>query len=104
MSARKSPETTFPGAGAVRQSNQLCLTLPAHSVKVRKNGIEFRSFEPIETWVEMSLQLEVPGGEQKLECTGVIVACNGNRHAGYLISMLFTHLSTTAQAQLSLMA
>ena len=103
MSARKSLETTFPGA-AVSQSNQLCLTLPAHSVKVRKNGIEFRSYEPIETWTEMNLMLEVPGGERKLECTGVIVACNGNRHAGYLISMLFTNLSRAAQAQLSLMA
>ncbi|MDB6056515.1 MAG: hypothetical protein JWO95_359 [Verrucomicrobiales bacterium] len=103
MSARKSPETTFHGAAAC-QSNQLCLTLPAHAVKVRKNGIEFRSFEPLETWTEMNLQLEVPGGEGKLECIGVIVACNGNRHAGYLISMLFTNLSTAAQAQLSLMA
>jgi hypothetical protein len=103
MSARKSPETTFPGS-ATRQSNQLCLTLPAHAVKVRKNGIEFRSYEPIETWTEMSLMLEVPGGDGKLECTGVIVACNGNRHAGYLISMLFTNLSRAAQAQLSMMA
>jgi hypothetical protein len=103
MSARKSPETTFPGSTTC-QNNQLCLTLPAHAVKVRKNGIEFRSFEPIETWTEMNLLLEVPGGDSKLECTGVIVACNGNRHAGYLISLLFTNMSRAAQAQLQLMA
>src|SRR5262249_29969459 len=102
-SARKSLETTF-SASATRQTNQLCLTLPAHAVKVRKNGIEFRSFEPIETWTEMNLTLEVPGGSSKLDCTGVIVACNGNRHTGYLISMLFTNMSRAAQAQLQLMA
>src|SRR5690348_3983400 len=103
MSARKTQETTFSGS-AKRQSNQLCLTLPAHAVKVRKNGIEFRSYEPMETWTEMNLTLEVPGGDAQLDCTGVIVACNGNRHAGYLISMLFTNMSRAVQAQLSLMA
>jgi hypothetical protein len=103
MSARKTSETTFSGS-AKGQSNQLCLTLPSHAVKVRKNGIEFRSYEPMETWTEMNLTLEVPGGDAKLDCTGVIVACNGNRHAGYLISMLFTNMSRAAQAQLSLMA
>jgi hypothetical protein len=103
MSARKSPETTFSGS-ATSRGNQLCLTLPAHAVKVRKNGIEFRSYEPIDTWTEMNLTLEVPGGSSKLDCTGVIVACNGNRHTGYLISMLFTNLSRAAQAQLQLMA
>jgi hypothetical protein len=103
MSARKSPETTNFSGSVARQSNQLCLTLPAHAVKMRKNGIEFRSFEPIETWTEMNLTLEVPGGGGKLDCAGVIVACNGNRHTGYLISMLFTNLTPAEQAQLSLM-
>jgi hypothetical protein len=52
----------------------------------------------------MNLLLEVPGTEEKLDCTGVIVACNGNRHTGYLISMLFTNLSRAAQIQLSMIA
>jgi hypothetical protein len=103
MSARKYTETTFSGS-ATSQHNQTCLTLPAHAVRVRKNGIEFRSYEPIQAWTEMNLTLEVPGENKKLECTGVIVACNGNRHAGYLISMLFTNLSRAAEARLSMMA
>jgi hypothetical protein len=33
-----------------------------------------------------------------------VVACNGNRHNGYTVSMVFTSLSKQAQARLDLLA
>jgi hypothetical protein len=32
------------------------------------------------------------------------VSCNGNRHAGYMVSMLFTGLSKQAQSRLNTLA
>ena len=48
----------------------------------------------------MTLCLQRPDGSKKIHCTGVIVACDGNRHQGYTISMLFTNLSRQSQARL----
>lgn len=77
-----------------------CLTLPTAAVQVRKNGIEFRNNDPIPAWTEMTVTLRGPNPARKVNFTGVIVACSGDRHAGYLISMLFTHVSRLSQARL----
>ena len=77
-----------------------CLTLPAEAVRVSKNGIEFRSRDAIPPWTEMTLSLQRTGETKKIHCTGVIVACNGNRREGFVISMLFTNLSRQSQARL----
>ena len=45
----------------------------------------------------------LPDG-RKLESSGVIVACDGNRHAGYVISMLFTGLTPQSQQRLNALA
>ncbi len=76
------------------------LTLPTAAVQIRKNGIEFRNNEPIQAWTEMTVTLSGPNPTRKVNFTGVIVACSGDRHAGYLISMLFTHVSRLSQARL----
>ena len=73
------------------------LTLPYDAVTVRKNGIEFRSANAVDTWTEMSIDLESPWESTNLECRGIVVACNGNRHAGYIVSMVFTDMSPLAQ-------
>jgi hypothetical protein len=80
-------------------STQL-LTLPTDAVTVRKNGIEFRNNEPLAAWKEMTVSLRGPNPTKKVNFTGVVVACSGNRHEGYLISMLFTHVSRLSQARL----
>ena len=77
-----------------------CLNLPAEAVRVRKTGIEFRSREAIQPWTEMTVSLQRHGDTRKIHCAGVIVACHGNRHEGYTISMLFTNLSRQTQARL----
>jgi hypothetical protein len=94
MSARK---TTDAGLINFAPTPTQCLTLPAEAVRVSKNGIEFHSREAFQPWTEMTLSLQRPGVTKKINCTGVIVACNGNRHDGFSISMLFTNLSRQSQ-------
>ena len=84
--------------------DQTAFSLPPAAVRIRKNGIEFRSPTPIPLWTEMTVALQSPGDTKKLHCTGIVVACNGNRHTGYAVSMLFLNLSRQSQERLSLMA
>jgi hypothetical protein len=86
------------------QTQQTRLTLPAHAIRFRKNGIEFRSVKPIPTWTEMTVDLQSPWDGKKVHCTGVVVDCNGNRHAGYLVSMVFMNLSRQSQERLAELA
>lgn len=86
------------------QSEQTRLTLPAHSVRIRKNGIEFRSDKSIPAYTEMSVDLFSDADAKKVHCTGVVVACSGNRHTGYVVSMVFMNLSRAAQERLDTLA
>jgi hypothetical protein len=48
----------------------------------------------------MTVTLQGPNPARKVNFTGVVVACSGDRREGYLIAMLFTHVSRLAQARL----
>jgi hypothetical protein len=96
MSARKI-EINPPG---ISSSNTQCLTVPAGSVRIRRNGIEFRHDQPFVPWTEMTVTLQGSGLAKKVNFTGVIVACTGDAQDGYDISMLFTHVSRLSQARL----
>lgn len=85
-------------------SRQTQLSLPAHAIRFRKNGIEFRSANPIPTWTEMTVDLQSAGETRKLHCTGVVVDCSGNRHSGYLVSMVFMNLTRQSQEHLTRLA
>jgi hypothetical protein len=52
----------------------------------------------------MTVTLQSPRDTGRVHCTGVVVACNGNRHDGYSVSMVFTGLSKQSQARLNLLA
>jgi hypothetical protein len=95
MSARKieNPLNLSP-------STTQCLTVPTSSVRIRKNGIEFRNDTPFAPWTEMTVTLQGSGLAKKVKFTGVIVACAGNPRGGYDISMLFTHVTRLSQARL----
>ena len=82
---------------------QTRLSLSANSVRLRKSGIEFRSAHPIPAWTEMSVDLQYPDAK-KVHCTGVVVACDGHRHSGYVVSFLFTKLSRQSEAVLGVLA
>src|SRR5215469_8185073 len=96
MSARKIETSTFDLSSVQTR----CLTLSAESVRIRKNGIEFHNEHPLAPWTEMTVTLQGPGDAKKVNFTGVVVECAGNREAGYQICMLFTHLSKVSQARL----
>lgn len=103
MSARK-----FEASGAYQpvtmQARQTRLSLTPDAVHIRKNGVEFRSQTAIAPWTEMTVTLQSTRDTGKVHCNGVVVACNGNRHNGYIVSMLFTSLSKQSQARLNLLA
>jgi hypothetical protein len=86
------------------QSGQTRLSLASNAIQFRKNGIEFRATDPIPIWTEMTVDLQSPGDNKKVHCTGIVVDCNGNRHAGYLVSMVFMNLSRQSQEQLTQLA
>ena len=102
MSARKvqSAESLHQLTVEARETR---LSLSPDSVIIHRNGIEFRSATPFSEWAEMTLTLQTPGDGGRLHCTGVVIACTGNRHTGYHVSMVFTGLSKQAQARLSTM-
>src|SRR6059036_3776298 len=86
MSARKveSADILQP---IILQSEALRLDLPTTALVFRRNGMEFRINDPIPVWTEMTVSLQTPGEARRFNCTGVVVACHGSRHAGYLVSM-----------------
>ena len=104
MSARK-----LEGGGPLPQAitvedRQTHLELSADAVVIHKSGIEFRSPSPFNPWTEMTVALQSPRDGGKLQCHGVVIACSGNNHAGYQVSMVFTGLSKQAQTRLTSMA
>jgi hypothetical protein len=51
----------------------------------------------------MTLSLQSPRDNGKVNCSGVVISCSGNKHTGYHVSMVFTSVSKQAQARLSTM-
>ena len=94
--------------GALQQvtveARQTRLSLSPDSVIIHKDGIEFRSATPFAEWTEMTMTLQSPGDGGKVHCSGVVISCTGNKHAGYHISMVLTGLSKQAQARLPTIA
>ncbi len=85
-------------------SREAALELSADKVSVHKNGIEFRSPSAFHEWAEMTVSLQSPSDGSRLSCHGIVVSCSGNKHTGYLVSMVFTSLTRQAQARLNTMA
>ena len=71
---------------------------------IHKSGVEFRSPAPFSLWTEMTVALQSPRDESRVQCSGVVIACSGNKHAGYHVSLLFTGMSKQAQSRLTTMA
>ncbi|MDB6015643.1 MAG: hypothetical protein JWR19_132 [Pedosphaera sp.] len=103
MSARKADSAGEFQALTV-EARQTRLSLAPSEVRIHKNGVAFRTAAPIAPWTEMTVSLQSSRDAGRVNCTGVVVACNGNRHSGYTISMVFTSLSKQSQARLNLLA
>ena len=103
MSARK---LSIPGpapAPVTAAARQARLSLAHEAVFIQKNGIEFRSPTPFNTWTEMTVELRTPDNG-RVNCTGVVISCSGNKHTGYHVSMIFTEMSRQAQTRLQQMS
>jgi hypothetical protein len=103
MSARKLGSIHSLHEQVTMEGRQARLELSVESVSVHKNGIEFRSPTPFKEWTEMTLAISSPRASGKFQCSGVVIACSGNKHTGYHVSMIFTSLSKQAQARLDTM-
>jgi hypothetical protein len=103
MSARKAV-TSGTLHHVTVEARQTRLSLSPDSVIIHKNGIEFRSTTAFSPWAEMTMTLRSPRDGATVHCTGVVIACTGNKHAGYHVSMVFTSLSRQAQERLNAMA
>jgi hypothetical protein len=104
MSAKRFNSTNSfqPSVSVISRDSKL--ELSANTVSIHKNGIEFRSPNPFKEWSEMTVALVSPKDGSRISCHGVIVACAGNKHAGYHISMVFTSMSSETEKQLGSMA
>ena len=105
MSARRISSTEGLRQQQVTvEARQARLTLSPESVAIHKGGIEFRATTPFPRWIEMTVTLQSPHDGAKVNCSGVVVDCTGNKHIGYHVAMVFTGLSKQAEARLNVMA
>ncbi len=100
MSARKIESVEPLEQPVTVEARQTRLTLSPEAVSLHKGGIEFRSETPFAPWVEMTVTLQSPNDGTRVNCTGVVVDCQGNKHFGYYVSMVFTSMSKQAEARL----
>jgi PilZ domain len=70
---------------------------------IHKSGVEFRSPVPFNLWTEMTVGLQSSHDDNPIQCSGVVIACSGNKHVGYHVSLLFTDVSKQAQSRLNSM-
>ena len=98
MSASKTKSDLFQPITV--QSSATEHQLSPTSFRIRKNGIEFNSDAAVAMWTEMTVELQLPGTKSFM-CGGVVVACTGNRHLGYNVSLVFTSLTKQAQERLN---
>jgi hypothetical protein len=104
MSARRIPSSASLVAPVTVQGKTTQLNLPASAVRIRKNGIEFRTNDPLPVFTEVSIALQAPATLKKVQCNGVVVACSGDRHQGYRASVLFLDQSPALQERLAALA
>ena len=98
MSASKSKSDLFQPITV--QTAATVLNLSPSAFRIRKSGIEFKCEKEVAMWTEMTVDLQLPG-TKSFTCSGVVVSCAGNRHAGYHVSLVFTSVSKQAQERLN---
>ena len=104
MSAKKLANVNSFGQPVSVSGRNVKLELSPEMVSVHKGGIEFRSPSPFTEWSEMTVDLQSPLDGTKVSCNGVVVACAGNKHSGYHVSMIFTAMTRSAQERLNILA
>ena len=78
-----------------------------HTFRFCPLGIQFYSPKPLDEFQVLNFKLKVtqPGnGASEINCNGVVVECRGDRHTGYLVSLVLTGLSRQSQERLNMLA
>ncbi|MGB7769857.1 MAG: PilZ domain-containing protein [Verrucomicrobiia bacterium] len=104
MSARQFGNVNSFQQPITVEARQTRLELSSDAVVIHKSGVEFRSPVPFNLWTEMTVALQSRRDETPIQCSGVVIACSGNKHVGYHVSLLFTGMSKHAQSRLNSMA
>jgi hypothetical protein len=104
MSARKLGNDSLFQQHITVQARQTRLELSTDSVVIHKSGVEFHSPASFNLWTEMTVSLQSPHDENRIQCSGVVIACSGNKHVGYHVSLLFLGMSKQAQSRLNSIA
>jgi hypothetical protein len=104
MSAKKIQNDGSFGQQVTIEARQTRLLLSEDAVVIHKGGIEFRSPNAFAPWTEMTVTLLSPRDGGRVNCSGVVISCSGNKHGGFFVSMIFTSMSKQAQSRLSTMA
>ena len=86
------------------ETSETQLSLSSEAIRFRANGIEFRTEHPISQWTEMTVEVQSYAETKRTKFQGVVVACRGNRHAGFVVSMVFMNLSRQSKARLEHLA
>lgn len=86
------------GVNPVRVSGKdFQLDLGLESLVARRNGIEFKSDNPLPIWRELNVVLHTDQDSPPHRCNGIVVSCTGDRHLGYSICLLFLNLPPSAE-------
>lgn len=86
------------------RSNEIEFTLPPEAVSVRTNGVEFLSGQELPVWSELTIDLKSPDSDALIHCNGIVVGASGNKHSGFVISILFVGMEAEAQSQVEALA
>lgn len=101
MSASKLDRSGVFGVKAQAHPEKQILLSP-NAVRIGKNGIEFHSAKSIPLFKEMSMAIQTPGGAKSVRFDGVVVACEGSRNTGYIVSLFCPHLPPQMHARFDL--
>ncbi len=104
MSARKFGNINSFQQPITVEARQTRLELSPDALVIHNSGVEFRSPVPFNLWTEMTVALQSSNDDSPIQCSGVVIACSGNKHIGYHVSLLFTDVSKQAQSRLNSMA
>ena len=76
------------------------LSLPAQAVHLRTNGIEFLHHRELPVWNELTVEILSPVKSDTARCQGLVIGCCGNRHNGYVISIVFSDRATGLESRI----
>jgi hypothetical protein len=105
MSAAKIDDGSAfsPVAGPHMDSRQV-LHLSPENTLIRNNGIQFHYDTEIPAFTEMAVDLHDPADNAEIKANGIVVACSGDRHRGFEVSMLLLDLTEAHRARLGVLA